>query len=54
MQPAQYQMKNINHLGMVAGMCRELKIAEYFDARITNDADARNVPIGQAVVAMKH
>ena len=33
-------------------MCRELKIAEYFDTRITNDPDARNVTIGQAVVAM--
>ena len=33
-------------------MCRELKIAEYIDARITNDSDARNVTIGQAVVAM--
>ena len=33
-------------------MCRELKIAEYIDARITNDSDVRNVTIGQAVVAM--
>lgn len=52
MLPVQYQMKNLNHLGLVAGMCRELKIAEYFDACITNDSDARNVTIGQAVVAM--
>ncbi len=52
MLPAQYQSKNLNHLGLVAAMCRELKIAEYIDARITNDADERNVTIGQAVVAM--
>ncbi len=52
MLPVQYQMKNLNHLGLVAGMCQELKIAEYFDACITNDADARKVTIGQAVVAM--
>lgn len=52
MPPVQYQSKNLNHLGLVAAMCRELKIAEYFDARITNDSDARNVSIGQAVVAM--
>ena len=52
MQPGQYQFKNLNHLGLVAAMCRELKIAKYIDARITNDADERNVTIGQAVVAM--
>ena len=52
MPPVQYQFKNLNHLGLVAAMCRELKIAEYIDARITNDVDARNVTIGQAVVAM--
>ena len=27
---------------LVATMCRELKIAEYIDARITNDSDVRN------------
>lgn len=52
MLPAQYQFKNLNHLGLVSAMCRELKIAEYIDARITNDSDVRNVTIGQAVVAM--
>ena len=51
MPPVQYQSKNLNHLGLVAAMCRELKIAEYIDARITNDSDVRNVTIGQAVVA---
>ncbi|WP_257263102.1 DUF4277 domain-containing protein [Endozoicomonas sp. ONNA2] len=40
----QYQFKNLNHPGLVAAMSRELNIAEYFDAR--------NVTIGQAVVAM--
>ena len=52
MPPVQYQFKNLNHLGLVAAMCRELKIAEYIDAHITNDSDARNVTIGQAVIAM--
>jgi transposase len=52
MPPFQCQLESLNHLGLVAGMCQELKIAEYIDARITNDADARNVTIGQAVVAM--
>ena len=35
MLPAQYQSKNLNHLGLVAAMCRGLKIAKYIDARIT-------------------
>ncbi len=52
MPPVQYQFKILNHPSLVAAMCRELKIAEYFDTRITNDSDARNVTIGQAVVAM--
>ncbi|WP_422444586.1 IS1634 family transposase [Endozoicomonas sp. ALB091] len=52
MLPVQYQFKNLNHLGLVAAMCRELRIAEYIDARITNDSDVRHVTIGQAVVAM--
>ncbi len=42
MSPDQYPFKNLNHPGLVAAMCRELKIAEYIDARITNDSDARN------------
>ena len=49
MPPVQYQSKNLNHLGLVAAMCRELKIAKYIDARITNDSDVCNVTIGQAV-----
>ena len=52
MLPIQCQIKNLNHLGLVAGMCRELKIVEYIDARIPNDSEARNVTIGQAVQAM--
>ena len=51
MLPAQYQFKNLNHLGLVSTMCGWLKIAEYVDARITNDSDVRKVTIGQAVVA---
>ncbi|WP_371924637.1 DUF4277 domain-containing protein [Endozoicomonas sp. SCSIO W0465] len=36
MLPMQCQIKNLNHPGLVAGMCWELKIAEYIDARIPN------------------
>ncbi|WP_371924647.1 DUF4277 domain-containing protein [Endozoicomonas sp. SCSIO W0465] len=44
--PIQHQIKNLNHLGLVAAIYRELKIAEYFDTHITIDPDARNVTIG--------
>lgn len=27
-----YQIKNLDHLGLVAGMCQELEIAEMIDA----------------------
>ena len=27
MPPVQYQFKNLNHLGLVAAMCRELNVA---------------------------
>ncbi len=49
MPPVQHQIKNLNHLGLVAAMCRELMMAEYFDACITNDPDARNEDLPKAV-----
>ena len=52
MLPVQHQIKNLKRPGLIAAMCRELKIADYSDVRITNAPDARNVTIGQVVVAM--
>jgi transposase len=43
---------NLDHLGIVAGTCRELKIAERIDALIGNKDPRRVVSCGNAVVAM--
>ena len=50
--PDHYKSKNINHLGLVAGMCDELGIVETIDRLIPQDHEQRNVSIGQAVKAM--
>lgn len=51
MLPVQHQIKNLNRPGLIAAMCREMKIADYLDMRITNAPDARNVITGEVVVA---
>jgi transposase len=43
---------NLDHLGIVAGACQELKIAERIDALIGNKDPRRVVSCGKAVVAM--
>ena len=44
-------IKNLDHLGLVAGMCRELQIAQMVDAVIPKKAE-HTVSHGQALVAM--
>ena len=46
------QTKVLDHHGLVAAMCKELKIAERIDARLGNGAPRRVVSPGQSVVAM--
>jgi len=43
--------KNLDHLGIVAGVCNEIKVAEEID-RIIGVDPRQNVTCGQAVVAM--
>jgi transposase len=43
--------KNLDHLGIVAGICKEIKIAEEID-RIIEVDPRQKVTCGQAVVAM--
>lgn len=43
---------NLDHLGIVAGMCEELKIAERIDALVDGSDPRRIVSCGKAVVAM--
>jgi hypothetical protein len=48
----QYQSYTLNHLGVVAGRCDELGIAELMDRVIVQDRDQRTVSVGTGVKAM--
>ncbi|HYQ92231.1 MAG TPA: DUF4277 domain-containing protein, partial [Candidatus Competibacteraceae bacterium] len=50
--PLQYQSYTLDHLGVVAGMCDELGIAELLDRVIAQDPDNRTVSVGTGVKAM--
>ncbi len=54
MPPIQYrtQIQNMDHLGLVAGMCKELGIAGHIDRRAPKVADEWNVSHGEAIVGM--
>ena len=47
---AEYQNKMMQHLGIVAGLCNEVKLAELIDCCISQKR--RKVSVGQAVQAM--
>lgn len=50
MLDAEYQTERLDHLGIVAGVCREVGIAEWLDERAGESR--RDVSVGTAVVAM--
>ena len=52
MPPVQYRTQIMDHLGLVAGMCKELRITEYIDTLAPKNSDEANVSHGEAVVAM--
>jgi transposase len=49
---ADYAIQDLDHLGLVAGMVDELKIAETIDTLIVQDLNQRHVSVGLAVKAM--
>ena len=49
-QEAEYQTKRLDHLGIVAGVCREAGIAEWLDKQAGEQQ--RLVSVGKATVAM--
>jgi transposase len=49
-QEVEYQTERLDHLGIVAGVCREAGIAEWLDDRAGDQR--RSVSIGTATVAM--
>src|SRR6266513_5801071 len=49
-QEVEYQTERLDHLGIVAGVCREAGIAEWLDERAGDQR--RSVSMGTATVAM--
>jgi len=49
-QEVEYQTQRLDHLGIVAGVCKEAAIAEWLDKRAGENG--RSVSVGTAVVAM--
>lgn len=47
-----YETKVLDHLGLVAGMCKELKIAELIDEHIPSSSSDKILSTGNAVVAL--
>ena len=47
-----YRSQTLDHLGLVSGMYEEIGIGERIDQVIDQDADKRQVSLGQAVKAM--
>ena len=45
-----HETKLIQHLGIVAGICKESRLAELIDGRV--EQPKRHVTVGQATVAM--
>lgn len=50
--PQHYSSKQLDHLGLVAGICDELGLAGLIDRLIPQNEEKRTVSIGQAVKAM--
>lgn len=47
-----YSIKNLDHLGLVAGMCQEIGIAKLIDQAHPNQSKDKNITYGQLVEAM--
>ena len=52
MQPHQFHIQRIDHMGLVAGMCKELGIANLLDSLVPNQSENRNISFGETVVSM--
>jgi transposase len=52
MKKTHYKTKRIDHLGLVAALCKELKVSEYIDELIPNQSNMRNISYGSLLVAM--
>ncbi|MDC0534975.1 DUF4277 domain-containing protein [Francisellaceae bacterium] len=51
MHPQHYSIKNLDHLGLVSGMCKFLDLSGLIDEHLTKDR-SNHITHGQALVAM--
>ncbi len=49
-QEVEYQRERLDHLGIVAGVCQEVGIAQWLDKQAGEDR--RSVSVGKATVGM--
>ena len=47
-----YSIKNLDHLGLVSGMCKEIGIAKLIDQAHPKQSKDKNITYGQLVEAM--
>ncbi len=52
MPPVHYRTQTTDHIGLVAGVCKELWIVEHMDRRTPKTSHDWKVSHGEAVVAM--
>ena len=52
MSDISYSSKNIDHLGLVAGLCKDLKLAETLDSLLPAQSPQKKMTYGQSLVAM--
>ena len=54
MPPGQYQarIQNMDYLGLVPGMCKELEIDDHIDSRVPKVSDDWNVSCDEAIVGI--
>jgi transposase len=52
MRPHQYHVQRIDHTGLVAGMCKELGIANLLDSLVPNQSKTRKITFGETIVSM--
>nr|WP_253705182.1 DUF4277 domain-containing protein [Endozoicomonas ascidiicola] len=52
MHPHQFHIQRIDHMGLVAGMCKELGIANLLDSLVPNQSETRKISFGETVVSM--
>jgi transposase len=52
MEPQEYSSKTLDHLGLVAGMCQEIGIAEVINEYCPSESPDQIVSTGKALEAM--